>query len=410
MTAERAQELKQGIRFELSRRNVATAEVLCRTVLDSFPDDAECWNVIGVIAAELQLWAQAREAFQRALRADPGFTKAAENLAQLDRVPPQPPVPADQARFLVIKAWGEGFWSDVDHVLGQLLVAEITGRVPVVHWAANSRFGAGDGRDAFTLYFEPVSSARLADLEDRPDGAFWPPKWRASNLDSENVDKTSGEWSRLSALFTLARHEEIVVSDYYTGVATIAPWIPTGHPLTGRPLPALYRYLCGKYLKPRPEIVRVVDRLAAALFQDRAVLAVHARGTDKFVESADLAATNDILVNEANRWAAEVGATRVFVMSDSSALLGRFRDALGERLLTLPAQRSDTQVAPHFLPHDRLRLGREIMVDTYLALRAGWFLGNGESNVSAMIEHLRDWPAGRLRLLRPNLHYRRHLV
>jgi len=44
-------------------------------------------------------------------------------------------------KFLLIKAWGYGFWSDVSHVLGQLLVAELTGRTPIVHWGQNSLFG-----------------------------------------------------------------------------------------------------------------------------------------------------------------------------------------------------------------------------------------------------------------------------
>ncbi len=41
-------------------------------------------------------------------------------------------MPSD--RFLLIKSWGCGFWSDVDHVMGQLLVAEITNRIPVIYW------------------------------------------------------------------------------------------------------------------------------------------------------------------------------------------------------------------------------------------------------------------------------------
>src|SRR4051812_28856508 len=30
-------------------------------------------------------------------------------------------------RYLLIKAWGEGFWSDMFHVVGCLLLSEITG-------------------------------------------------------------------------------------------------------------------------------------------------------------------------------------------------------------------------------------------------------------------------------------------
>ncbi|MCR2600326.1 hypothetical protein NSP09_24715, partial [Salmonella enterica] len=57
-------------------------------------------------------------------------------------------------RYLVIKSWGFGFWSDVSQVLGSLLLAEITGRTPVTHWGRNSLFNDGSNRDSFALYFE----------------------------------------------------------------------------------------------------------------------------------------------------------------------------------------------------------------------------------------------------------------
>ena len=40
--------------------------------------------------------------------------------------------------YLLIKSYG--FWSDVEHVIGALLLAEMTGRTPVVHWGGNSYF------------------------------------------------------------------------------------------------------------------------------------------------------------------------------------------------------------------------------------------------------------------------------
>jgi protein O-GlcNAc transferase len=410
LSAARAEELRAGARFELGRRNIATAETLCREILDTFPEDAECWNMIGVIGAELRLFEQALAAFERALRADPSFEKAAGNRDQIAAAPVPPHRPATDPGLLVIKAWGQGFWSDVDHVLGQLLVAELTGRVPVTHWGENSRFGKPGAPDAFTLYFEPLSSRSIDELRDRPDSAFWPPKWSGRNIDTGEVQKLDGEWSRVSGLFGLGRPEEIVVSDYYTGIATIAPWISPDHALARRDLPALYRFLCDKYLRPRRELLARIDDQVRGLFSDREVLAVHARGTDKFAESQDLAAANRGLLAKAGEWAAGHPDGRVFLLSDSSPLVIQFRQSFGDRLIALPAQRSGSDVAVHFQSRNGHSLGLEIMTDTYLALRAGWFLGNGESNVSAMIEHLRDWPPGRFQLVAPSLHYRRHLV
>jgi len=50
------------------------------------------------------------------------------------------------------------------------------------------------------------------------------------------------------------------------------------------------------------------------------------------------------------------------------------------------------------------------MIDTYLALRADHFIGNGRSNVFAMIAVMKDWAPGgctligRSMLLERNLH------
>ena len=93
----------------------------------------------------------------------------------LDRLPS---LQAGRDKFLLIKAWGFGFWSDMDHVLGGLLLAEITGRMPVVHWGRNSLFSDDPARNAFDEFFEPVSAMRIDDLI-RADFTYFPPKWSA---------------------------------------------------------------------------------------------------------------------------------------------------------------------------------------------------------------------------------------
>src|SRR5947208_17137630 len=74
--------------------NLAFAEILCRMVLDVRPDDRSAQLMIAQIAQRLGL----------------------------DRLPS---LQAGRDKFLLIKAWGFGFWSDMDHVLGGLLLAEI---------------------------------------------------------------------------------------------------------------------------------------------------------------------------------------------------------------------------------------------------------------------------------------------
>src|SRR5205085_3924453 len=167
-------------------------------------------------------------------------------------------------RYLLIKAWGFGFWSDVSALLGALLLAEITGRIPVTHWGTNSLFGDGSGGDAFTRYFEPVSDLRLHDLARLDDATFFPPKWSRTNLAEENVAKWRGSGSRGAAIYFLSRPEKIAICDFYTGVINVAPWIPAGHPMHGKPLAEIYRYLVARYLRPCAIVHSACDQFLGA--------------------------------------------------------------------------------------------------------------------------------------------------
>ena len=112
---------------------------------------------------------------------------------------------------------GYGFWSDVDHVIGQLLIAELSNRIPVVHWGKNSLFSDVSNSNAFDLYFEPVSSLAIDDLASC-DLSFFPPKWNAGNLHQEDHHKWYGPFGRQNGIFFLGRDEDVVVSDFHTQV------------------------------------------------------------------------------------------------------------------------------------------------------------------------------------------------
>jgi hypothetical protein len=56
-----------------------------------------------------------------------------------------------------------------------------------------------------------------------------------------------------------------------------------------------------------------------------------------------------------------------------------------------------------------VRAGREVLIDSWLALRADRFIGNGRSNVSAMITVMKHWPPGALTLIGRSMLYERNL-
>ncbi|MBW8708870.1 MAG: hypothetical protein JF627_06330, partial [Alphaproteobacteria bacterium] len=93
-------------------------------------------------------------------------------------------------------------------------------------------------------------------------------------------------------------------------------------------------------------------------------------------------------------------AWRILLLTDDARCLALARDRFGARIIATPCQRSHVDKGVHHLPStNRIQAGREAMIDAHLALRAQRFIGNGRSNVAAMIAVLKHWTAGSCTLL-----------
>jgi hypothetical protein len=333
--------------------DIAKAEAYARSVLSSVPEHAAAQNVLNGIAA---LIAQG-----------------------------PPDSEAAGPRFLVIEAWGSGFWSDVSHVLGCLLLAEITNRIPVTHWGANSLFRAGPG-DAFTRYFEPVSPYTLDDIRALDGAAIYPLK-------------TMAEKSGLSGLSYLNRPEAVAVSDSYVSVFQLLPWIPAGHPWHGFPVDAVYRALFAKYLHPKGSVLADAEDFYRKTIAGRPAIAVHVRGSDKWSEMrAQHGAERyfEVLDREDTK-------ARLFLLTDDLRVLSQFRARYGARVVATECQRASADFGLHLQQGtDHARLPREVMIDVFVALACDVFFGMGWSNVSAIIAMLKPWE-GRCHLLGPSI-------
>lgn len=61
--------------------------------------------------------------------------------------------------------------------------------------------------------------------------------------------------------------------------------------------------------------------------------------------------------------------------------------------------RSSNDTGVHYAGHSGVELGEQVIMDSWLAARCDMFLGNGGSNVSVGIRHLKDWRQGTFFLL-----------
>ncbi len=391
--------------FENARQATRTghfafAEKNCLCALDLSPGSPDALNLLGIVAARVGAKRHAMSLLRAAIAARAGDPVLADNLEQIRALPdPLSDAPA-RTRYLVIKAWGYGFWSDVTHVLGCLLLAEITGRIPVIHWGSNSLYGGSASTDAFTFYFEPINGYTLNDLAVLTDGSCFPAKWSQAGLSREDLQKWEGQGARTTALQFLERPEPIAVCDFYIGVIDVAPWLPADHPVHGRRIEEIYRYLIERYLKVRPELRARCEEFKATFLSGGSYIAVHLRGSDKVTEHRDLAASN----NECMKiLAAQDPAGSIFLLTDDERLLADCRRLYGSRVVVTRSQRTSSQIGTHHLPDvDRRSLGEEIVVDTYLAADADTFIGNGRSNVAAMVALLKAWSTDRCKLVRPS--------
>jgi hypothetical protein len=387
--------------------NLALADILCDTLLRTGHRAPMVLLIQGLVAVAVREFKRGQALLTEAQQLAPldptikaGLEAARKGVRDQAQVRPD-----GRKRYLLIKPWGFGFCSDLDHVLGCLLLAEMTARTPVVYWGDGSLFRDDPDENAWDRFFEPVSTAKPADLFGKKL-SYFPPKWNDANIHAPEVNKLAGEWARVGGLLLLNRREDIAVSDMHVSITNLQSWIRPGTPLAGKSLQDLYRTMVRKHLRPSPEVTRRVDDFARAHFTARPIIGVHARGGDKPVEDAELLERNKQTPQLVDDQLRLHPAAKVFLLTDDAKLKAQYAERYGDKLITTDCLRTTTAKGVHYTEHEsRSRLGVEVMTDMYLAARCDHFIGVGTSNVSAMIEHLKDWPPGACDLRPFSLHY-----
>jgi hypothetical protein len=238
----------------------------------------------------------------------------------------------------------------------------------------------------------------------RSDCDIWPPKWTCRTLLGPDIDKWSGPYSRVAGLYALSRPERVVVSDFFTPIRDLRPWIVPGHPLYGLSVDALWRDLIRRYLRPRQDILRAVEAIRQDLIGGRHFIAVHARGSDKALESTSFEALHADYRRAIDQQRARHPEAPIFLMTDDARLVDIFRQWYGSKMVTNACLRTANDLGIHYHDDtDRQRLGTEVLIDVLLAARAVAFVGNGHSNPSLFVRTWKDWSDTDVTLLDGNM-------
>lgn len=301
-------------------------------------------------------------------------------------------------RFLLIRAWGSGFWSEMEHVSGSLQLAEMTHRIPVVFWGPESLYASENPlhRDSFTNFFNTLSDYRISDLE-QPHFSYYPAKWHHGNL-REAGDVDFSELDSIASLFD--RQENVLVNRIHTH-HIFSQLTQEGFPehlCNEEKHEAIYR----TRFRLQPEITRAVDSFYKNRMAHRhPILGVHIRGSDKVIEVPQLSDYNDLYPDLIEEYLKVQPDACIYLMTDSEEILFTYKERYGNRIISTPSVRTSNEAtAVHFLPdykgHDK---GIDIVMDTYLALKCDHFIGAYYSNVSLAIKRLKKWPEGTLSLI-----------
>ncbi len=402
---------RPAIEQALAADNLALALALSQNIVADAPQDgfacaviARIAGLVGLTEAETRWASRADRSVLRDLR-EPANGNVIRLLAGC--------APAGTAEcFLVVRAWGYGLWAEAHNVLGNILLAELSGRIPIVYWGDNSLFLPEGEANAFPLIFNGIGGEHFEMASSAPDGDVFPAKWHGAGLggaarDTRRPPHRGGEGS-MAALWLLNRPEKIVVSDYFIGVAELMPWIPEDHRFFGCSIEEIVRTLSEEALAPNWRIRDAVAEAAEKLAGEKTV-AVHIRGGDKGVEVSRLDELNSHYPSVVEQ-AVEHGYV-VWLMTDTEQIAQSMKARFGEAVRCQDALRTADRVGVHYSrgPEDRVRLAEEVVTDVLVGASCDRFVGNGASAPSCMVDFLMEGDETRKHLFLPN-QYRRRLI
>ena len=339
-------------------------------------------------------------------------------------------------RFLLIKAWSYTLWADIDHVLGQLLIAEITDRIPVIYWPTHCLHNGFIQTNGFELYFEPINSYTIFNLTN-PDYTFYPPVWDSDNLLVE--DNSKDTWNFRNVGDMLGSKANVVVGDVYYNVYELISFIKKSHFCYGMGVEQIYKYLFGKYIKVKPDIDMEIQGYYNSWLKDsHPALAVHVRRVNedlvfdtreadrfdhqywnktykkankvdnrldkkvlKLIKKGRYKEPNRVYHKEIQKVIEKNNIKKIFLLTDCQDTVQEYVKKYGSMVAYTDCKRlsGDQELSYMESAMIKRRRGIEAIKDTFIASKCDFFIGNDFSHLSHAVTRMKDWPVKNVKLL-----------
>lgn len=338
-------------------------------------------------------------------------------------------------KFLLIKAWSYILWADVEHVLSQLLIAELTDRIPVVYWPTYCLHNGFIHTNGFELYFEPVSQYTIFDVA-KPEYTYYPPVWDQNNLLIDDPSRDTWVYRNIGEMLTCK--SDVLVGDVYFDMYNLIPFIKKDNPAYGMTVRQIYRYLFKKYIRIKSDIKIEIEGFYNSWLRDNApILAVHVCKPDKDQTilknankqyskfqsksySKDLKDSiekkvkasrmpwrwktilpNEAYHNEIKKCIDRYDIKKIFLLTNSEELLKEYKQRYGSMIVSTECKRLTNDDNNFHLesPMIQRRRGIEVLKDTFIAAKCEFFIGNDFSSMSQAVVNLKEWPNSNVKLL-----------
>ncbi len=339
-------------------------------------------------------------------------------------------------KFLLIKAWSYTLWADIDHVLGQLLIAEMTDRIPVIYWPTHCLHNGFIQTNGFELYFEPINSYTIFNLTN-PEYTFYPPVWDSDNLLVE--DNSKDTWSFRNVGDMLGSKANVVIGDVYYNVYELISFIKKSHFCYGMNVEQIYKYLFSKYIKVKPDIGMEIQGYYNSWLKDsHPALAVHVRRINedlifdtreadrfdhqywnktykkankedkrqdkkvlKLIKKGKYKEPNKLYHKEIQKVIEKNNIKKIFLLTDCQDTVQEYVKKYGSMVVYTDCKRlsGDQEFSYMESAMIKRRRGIEAIKDAYIASTCDFFIGNDFSHLSHAVTRMKDWPAKNVKLL-----------